>query len=114
PDSSGSLDVFGDGRGVTNIIQNFINKSQLPSDLVEVTLLKELNQVFKTDATFTDIVCQQLENGMWEIYLEEETKGRIPLSHSGSGLKTIIIVIVYIHLVPFTRNIKLSEFVFGF
>jgi putative ATP-dependent endonuclease of the OLD family len=114
PDNSGSLDVSGDGRGVTNIIQNFINKSHLPSGLVEDALLTELNEVFKTDAVFTDIVCQQLENNSWEIYLEEETKGRIPLSQSGSGLKTIIIVLVNLCLVPVVRNIQLSRFIFGF
>lgn len=113
-DSGENLDVSGDGRGVTNVIQNFINKANLQSDLVERTLLDELNIVFRPDANFTDIVCQQLDNGAWEIYLEEETKGRIPLSQSGSGLKTIILVLVYIHLVPVVVKKDLSSFVFAF
>lgn len=113
-DTPGDLQVHGDGRGVTNIIQNFINKAELPSQLVEITLLAELNAVFKTDAVFTDIVCQQHTNSLWEIYLEETSKGRIPLSQSGSGLKTIILVLVYIHLVPVVEKSDLSKFVFGF
>lgn len=113
-DNSKNLDLSGDGRGATNIIQNFINKANLQSDLVEKKLLGDLNEIFLTDAVFTDMVCQQLDGGEWEIYLEEETKGRIPLSQSGSGLKTIIIVLIYIHLVPEVNNRPLSDFVFGF
>jgi len=113
-DNSKNLDVAGDGQGATNIIQNFINKANLPSHYVEQILLEELNIIFKTDAKFTDIVCQQLENNDWEIYLEEETKGRIPLSQSGSGLKTIILALVSIHLIPVIKKKELSQFVFGF
>jgi len=113
-DNKNDLEVHGDGRGVTNIIQNFINKAGRSSELVEIKLLNELNSIFNPDANFTDIVCQQLEDNKWEIYLEEEGKGRIPLSQSGSGLKTIIIVLVYIHLLPVVMAKDLSEFVFGF
>ncbi|CAG0994745.1 hypothetical protein MTYP_02489 [Methylophilaceae bacterium] len=113
PDNN-NLGVTGDGRGVSNLIQNFLTKARLPSHLVEVTLLNELNAVFKTDARFTSILCQHLDNNTWEIYLEEEHKGRIPLSQSGSGLKTIILILVYIHLVPIIEKKALSNFVFGF
>lgn len=114
PDDSLNLVVTGDGKGVTNLIQNFINKAKLPSDLVEIKLLNELNTVFKTDAHFTSIVCQHLDSNSWEIYLEEEHKGRIPLSQSGSGLKTIILVLVYIHLIPVVAKKALSNFIFAF
>ncbi|TDY02967.1 ATP-dependent nuclease [Thiohalophilus thiocyanatoxydans] len=115
PESDNSnLDIYGDGRGATNIIQNFINKANLQSELVERNLLDELNKIFLTDAVFIDIVCQQLDSGLWEIYLEEESKGRVPLSQSGSGLKTIILVLIYIHLIPVVAERPLSDFVFGF
>ncbi|MCP5197560.1 MAG: AAA family ATPase [Gammaproteobacteria bacterium] len=114
-----NLDTFGygnsgNGNGATNIIQNFINNANLSSELVQVTLLEELNKIFLTDAVFTEIVCQRIPNNLWEIYLKEESKGRIPLSQSGSGLKTIILVLIYILLVPVVRNKALSDFVFGF
>ncbi len=108
-----SLIVQGNGVGVTNIIQHFINKSELPSELVEVTILQQLNEIFEPDAEFTDIVCQQLPNQAWEIYLKEEHKGRIPLSHSGSGLKTIVIVLVHILLLPYIEKKPLSDYIFG-
>jgi len=59
------------GSGLTNAIQSFINKSNLPSDLVEISILEALNSIFAHDAVFTDIVCQMHEDNTWEIYLEE-------------------------------------------
>jgi len=35
----------------------------------------------------------------WEVYLEESEEGRIPLSHTG-GLKTILLVLSFLYLVP--------------
>ena len=113
-DAGSDFVVSGNGTGVTNAIQGYINKANLPSDLVESNLLEHLNQIFSPDAKFTDIVCQQLGTGEWEIYLEEDSKGRIPLSQSGSGLKTVIIVLVHVILVPHIRKKQLDDFVFGF
>lgn len=81
---------------------------------MEDIILKELNRIFRSDAVFNRIICQQLENETWEIYLEEKTKGRIPLSESGSGLKTIILVLVFLYLVPHVEKKKLDEYIFAF
>lgn len=102
------------GEGATNMIQHFINKSHLPSHLVERTLLNALNEIFAPDAVFTDIVCQHHSDNRWEIYLEEQHKGRIALSQSGSGLKTTILVLCQIHLLPTVLNTSLESFVFAF
>lgn len=109
-----NLVINNNGSGITNTIQNFINKSSLPSELVESSILIALNAIFSNDAMFTDIVCQLHENGNWEIYLEEENKGRIALSKSGSGLKTVISVLACLILVPYLEKKALSEYVFGF
>jgi hypothetical protein len=114
PDQQNDLSVLGDGRGATNLIQNFINKASLPHELIEDVLLGALNEVFAVDGHFTDIVCQQYPNGAWEIFLEERSKGRIALSQSGSGLKTIILVLAFIHLLPHVSKRSLTDFLFGF
>ncbi len=90
------------------------NKAAMPSELVEKTLLNELNAIFEPDVTFTDIVVQQISTGQWELYLEEVEKGRVPLSHSGSGLKTILLVLVFLHLVPRIEGKSLATYLFGF
>lgn len=109
-----NLTIGTNGAGITNVIQNFINRSDLPSDLVESSLLSALNSIFSHDAFFTDVVCQLHGNEDWEIFLEEEFKGRIALSNSGSGLKTVISVLACLVLVPHLEGKPLSEYVFGF
>lgn len=102
------------GEGATNALQSFINRSSLPRELVEHTLLKDLNYVFAPDASFTRILVQQLDDERWEVYLEEGEKGRIPLSQSGSGLKTVLLVLIYLHLVPAIEKKDLKNYLFGF
>lgn len=109
-----NITIGNNGSGLTNAIQNFINRSNLPSDLVESSILDALNSIFAHDAVFTDIVCQLHENDHWEIYLEEEFKGRIALSQSGSGLKTVMSVLACLILVPHLEGKPLSQYIFGF
>jgi len=113
-DNGNSIEVKPNGSGITNAIQCFINRSNLPGGLVEDSILKALNEIFAHDATFTDIVCQLHDSNYWEIYLEEEYKGRIALSKSGSGLKTVITVLACMFLVPRLENKPLSNYIFGF
>jgi putative ATP-dependent endonuclease of the OLD family len=86
-----------DGKGATAVIQRYLNDANLPSELVEVDLLRELNSIFEPDNRFTRILVQQHSNGEWEVYLEEEGKGRIPLSASGSGLQTVLLILLGLH-----------------
>jgi putative ATP-dependent endonuclease of the OLD family len=109
-----SIEVHDNGRGITNMIQCFLNKSALPSDLVEEKLLGALNEVFGPDAQFTNIVCQQHQSTLWEIFLGQRTKGRIALSQSGSGLKTIIQALCFIHLLPVVATRSLDNYIFAF
>eukprot|EP00456_Euglypha_rotunda_P006770 TRINITY_DN1117_c0_g1_i1.p1 TRINITY_DN1117_c0_g1~~TRINITY_DN1117_c0_g1_i1.p1 ORF type:complete len:576 (-),score=70.14 TRINITY_DN1117_c0_g1_i1:3227-4954(-) len=112
---SGSLDISDTGAGATNVIQNYLNQSRLRRSLVETDLLNALNSIFRPDGEFTRILAQQLSNGgPWEIYLEETAKGRVALSNSGSGLKTILLVLVNLILIPAAQDRKISSYVWAF
>ena len=111
---SQDIQVNGHGNGATNIIQNFINNVGLPSEIVEKNLLDAINTVCGKDARFIRIVCQLLPDNNWEIFLEQEHKGRVPLSNTGSGFKTIILALVYVHLLPVALKKNLNQFVFAF
>ena len=50
----------------------------------------------------------------WEVYLGEDKKGLIPLSKSGSGLKTILLVLLNLLVVPKIEKRDKSDFVFAF
>lgn len=111
------MDVDNNGNGITTIINNYLNKNEYDEDLVRQTLLNKLNEIMGDDANFTEIVTQQIksnESTKWEIFLREENKGRIALSESGSGLKTILMVLVYTILVPNVEKKNLKDYIFMF
>lgn len=115
--SGDSLFVEPNGRGVTNVIQRFLNDRRHDASLIEETLLQELNAIFRPDADFTRILARQAgATGMWEIFLEESGKGRVPLSQTGSGLKTVLLVLANLLLVPrIAEDSKpMSDYFFGF
>lgn len=114
PELDGNIEIKSDGIGVTNAIQRFLNRSNLQSSIVEENILDALNSIFAHDITFTGIVCQMHDNNTWEIYLRERLKGRIALSKSGSGLKTVMMVLVYLLLIPKLENKALNKYIFAF
>lgn len=92
------------GIGATAVIQRYLMDSNLPSTLIEVDLLHELNRIFEPDNEFNRILVQRHSDEKWEVYLEEKGKGRIPLSASGSGLQTVILILLALHVMPEGRN----------
>ena len=116
-EESNSCSVDENGNGATNIIQEYINNVDLRSDFVENDLLNCLNEIFEPDTSFSRILVQHLtglKGKHWEIFLEEKSKGWIALSPSGSGLKTIILVLIYTLLIPRSENKKIDNYIFGF
>jgi len=104
------------GRGATNLIVNFLNNKSLPEGKVEVELLQALQEIYGSDADFTRIQTQvDTRTDKYEIYLEEKKKGdRIALSDSGSSLKTVLLVLLNIVLVPAFNGKDMSNYVFAF
>jgi putative ATP-dependent endonuclease of OLD family len=113
PDST-DLKIAFNGVGVTTAIRHFLTKASRPDALVEDTLLTELNRIFEPDARFKDITVKQDDDGRWEVYLGEEAKGRIPLSQSGSGLKTVLLVLAFLYLIPAIEGKEAGNYIFAF
>jgi len=112
-----------DGNGASNIIRRFIitSNEQFPRKVIQQELLDALNEIFGNDGQFTEIQVQEHDEekadgpqGHWEVYLGEEKKGLIPLSKSGSGLKTVLLVLLNLLVIPKIENKEKSEFVFAF
>lgn len=117
------LTLGSEGTGASNIIRRFINSSirEFPRDLIQVELLDALNDIFGNDGSFSEIQVQEHDDeeaegpqGHWEVYLGEEKKGLISLSKSGSGLKTVLLVLLNLLVVPRIENKEKSEFIFAF
>jgi putative ATP-dependent endonuclease of the OLD family len=112
--SNSSDDFLENGAGVTNVIQRYINRASLDRDLIEGIFLEALNEIMRPDSDFVRIVVQLKDNETWEIFLHELNKGRIPMSETGSGLKTVLLVLANIVLLPAIAKKPLSEHVFCF
>lgn len=113
--------VSQNGDGATNIIRKYLNYANYDEKIVEQTLLNELNIIMGPDATFTGLKVQQIESlnssnefeKKWEIFIEESGK-RYALSKSGSGLKTIILILVNLFIVPKMKEYRSKEIVYAF
>lgn len=100
--ATNSFEVNKNGLGATNVIRRFINEEKLDERIVEKRLLTELNKIVWPDACFSGIRIQQInsrENSEWEIFLEED-ESRFALSKSGSGLKTILLILINLYALP--------------
>ena len=121
-----NLTLGPDGNGATNIVQRFLHTAneEFPEEVIKRELLEALNFVFGNDGEFSEITMKVHDDEKtdgskdhWEIYLREDKKGLIPLSKSGSGLKTILLVLLNLLVVPKAKieeSSNKSDFVFAF
>ncbi|MYC16724.1 MAG: ATP-binding protein [Gemmatimonadetes bacterium] len=124
--ATANLTLEPDGNGATNIVQRFLHTAneEFPEGVIKRELLEALNFVFGNDGEFSEITMKVHDDEKtdgskdhWEIYLREDKKGLIPLSKSGSGLKTILLVLLNLLVVPKAKieeNRNKSDFVFAF
>ena len=113
-----------DGHGATNIIRRYIvtSNARYPREIIQQELLNGLNKIFGKDGQFDEIQVKLHDEpqagqseGNWEVYLGEKRKGGlIPLSSSGSGLKTVILVLLNLLVIPEIEGKPKSKFTFAF
>jgi putative ATP-dependent endonuclease of OLD family len=111
---SAGAEVQPNGVGATQALVHFLTHASRDKTVVTEILLHDLNAILGDDATFADIDTLMTNSGDWEIFLYEEKKGRVALSQSGSGLKTVILILIYIHLLPRLAGATTSRFIYGF
>jgi len=106
------LELQSVGSGVTNMVRAFQNSENLPSDLINGKLRQDLNFIYQGDCEFKEILCQESDTEDWEIFLQEEKKGNIRLSDSGSSLKTVFIILAFLILRPKLGSFSWSNLIF--
>ena len=115
------LNLKENGEGATNIVRAIITQTDYDERIIEDYLLQELNKIMGNDAIFSRIqVKQSYESKLfdpkdvWEIFLEEKDAGRFALSKSGSGLKTIILVLLNLLVIPFLPENNGKNLIYAF
>lgn len=112
--------LLSNGTGATDIIHRFLHLSdeKYPRFIITDYLLDAVNEIFRpTGLQFTEIYPQLDKDNYWEIYLGQKDKNLIPLSDSGSGIKTILLVLLNLIAIPcLEQNLEkdLSSYTFAF
>lgn len=102
------------GSGATNAIQLIINRTNRDSRLIEQELLNELNTIVNPDISFSRILVQLRDNNHWEIFFEDINKKSIALSKMGSGIKTVLLVLLNLVVRPAIENKNRNSYIFAF
>ena len=117
PESEGDPILYSDGTGASNLIATFLNDSNYNETIIEHNFLAALNSIMQPEAEFESIRVQQvIRNGqkLWEVFLQEKGFQRVPLSKSGSGLKTIVLVLLNLLVIPHIEEYHDKKLVYGF
>jgi hypothetical protein len=112
----GSDQVGEHGENATQLVERYLHETR-DHGLVEENLLADLNAIIEPDWSFSRIFPKRVggSNGPWELNLEDASGTLVPLSHTGSGVKTLLLVLINLHLVPHAkRQTDLSRFIFCF
>lgn len=117
PEKEMDLSLSSTGEGASNLVRAFLNYNTYDEMVIEESLLNALNEIMYPEAEFESIRIQQTKIGgefFWEIYLKEKGRERVPLSKSGSGIKTIILVLLNLIVVPLQSPNDEKIIVYGF
>ncbi len=108
------MNISPNGIGATNYIQAIINEEDRDSDLIEKGLLNELNTIINPDIKFSRILVQKNKSNVWEIYFVNSSGLRVALSKMGSGIKTVLLVLLNLVVRPLIEKRNLGSYVFAF
>lgn len=118
PEMETEMDLMSTGEGASNIVRIFLNNSLYNETIIEKDLLLALNEIMYPESEFISIKIQQISDlagkTMWEIFLQEKGSQRVALSKTGSGIKTIILMLLNLLVVPKMEKYKAKKIVYGF
>lgn len=104
------------GAGATGLIRKHLQVEGFNQDLIYNDILQGLNRIMEPDSKFLYITLKLKDEGIdrstGEICLKDESNTWIKLSQMGSGLKTVLLVLLNLHIVG--KNNSQYKSVFGF
>lgn len=113
---NGDITVQSNGGGATNIIQQFLTRKDLQKQkLIKKEFLESINSIVKPEIEFIEILVQVSKSDpKWEICFEDKFGNNIFLSDMGSGIRTVILVLINLFLIPSQENYDISNYIFAF
>lgn len=102
------------GERATNYIQQIITNNKYERGIIEKDLLNGLNEIVEPDLSFYRILIEKNDKNFWELIFEDSNYKRIPLSNMGSGIKTIILVLLNLIAKPKIEDKDPKDYIFAF
>lgn len=109
-----NIGIGSDGNGATNVVRRIINDAEYNADIIQRELLEKLNEITSPDVEFTQVTTKKYKDGVWEIYFKVKNGDTVPLSKMGSGIKSILLVLLNLLVIPKIENTKPENLIFGF
>ena len=109
---SEQIEIDSNGIGTTRYACSILNNKNKNDAIIQEDLLNALNEILGPDGHYRNIKVKQDNGDNWEIILEDDNKNQYPLSKLGSGLKTILLVLL--NLIAISNDHKDKTIVFAF
>lgn len=97
---SSSIEINSNGNGTTRYVCSILNNKNKNDAIIQEDLLNAFNEVLGDDGHYRNIKVKQDNGDNWEIVLEDDNKNQYPISKLGSGLKTILLVLLNLIAIP--------------
>jgi hypothetical protein len=114
PENASHGHLASTGVGASALIEQFVNNSKHNKLFIKDKLLASLNKITCPESKYESIDVKRVNNSVWEVFLQEENHNLFALSQSGSGLKTILLVLLNLLVAPKMDNYKDKKICYGF
>ena len=95
-----TIDIKPNGIGTTKYVCSVLNNKNKKDAIIQDDILEALNEILSSDGHYRNIKVKQDNGDNWEIYFEDDNRNQYPLSKLGSGLKTILLVLLNLIAIP--------------
>lgn len=104
--------IDSNGIGTTRYVCSILNNKNKNDAIIQDDLLNAFNEILGSDGHYKNIKVKQDNGDNWEIVLEDDSRNQYPISKLGSGLKTILLVLLNLIAIP--NDYKDKNMVFAF
>ena len=99
-----SKKLLENGQGATSLINYILNRESENEHIIKYDLLNALNEIIYPDTEYSEINVKKIDDTNWEVFLYEGDN-RYALSKMGSGLKTVILVLLNLLVIPTQQHL---------
>lgn len=106
------IEINPNGTGTTRYVCSILNNKNKNDAIIQDDVLSAFNEILGSDGHYRSIKVKQENGDNWEIILEDDNRNQYPISKLGSGLKTILLVLLNLIAIP--NDYKDKTMVFAF